>query len=61
MANHPIPCEFYKSFKLSASDFGTVSKRRQFRTCAYKFLTTVTEGVVHGVHKVVIWLSFGAI
>ena len=29
--------------------------------CAYEFPTTVTEGVVHGIHKVVIWPSFGLI
>ena len=33
--------------------------RRRFRACAYEFLTMVTEGVVQGVHKVVIRLSFG--
>ena len=27
----------------------------------YEFLTTVTKGVVHSVHKVMIWLSFGVI
>ena len=33
----------------------------RFRACAYEFLTSVTKGVVHGVHKVVIWSSFGVI
>ena len=40
--------------KISASEFGTVSICRQFCVCAYEFVTMVTEGVVHGVHKVVI-------
>ena len=48
-------------FKISTSEFGTVSMRRQFRACAYEFLTAVTEGVVHGIHNVMIWLSFGVI
>ena len=34
---------------------------RQFCTCTHEFLTTVTEGVVNGVHKVVTRLSFGVI
>ena len=46
-------------FKISASEFGTVGMHRRF--CTYKFLTMVKEGVVHGVHKVVIGLSFGVI
>ena len=41
-------------FKISATDFGTVVICRLFRACAYEFLTTVTEGVVQGVHQVVI-------
>ena len=60
-AKCPLPCESYGSFKLfkiSASDFDTVSLCRRFRACAYEFLTTVTEGVVYGVHKVVIRSSF---
>ena len=40
-------------FKISASKFGTVSIRRRFHAYAYEFLTTVTEGVVHVVCKVV--------
>ena len=32
---------------------------RQFHACVYEFLTTVTEGVVHGGYKIVIRLSFG--
>ena len=43
------------------SDFGTVTMRRQFHICAYEFLTMVTEGVFHGVHKVVIQSSSGVI
>ena len=35
--------------------------RRRFCAYAYGFLTTVTEGVVHGVHKVAIRLSFGVL
>ena len=31
---------------------------RQKRACTDKFLATVTEGVVHGVYKVVTRLSF---
>ena len=37
-----------KMFKISASEFGTVEE----------FLATVTEGVIHGVYKVVIRSSF---
>ena len=62
--NCPLPCESYGSFKLfkiSASDFGTVSMHRSFCACAYHFLTTVTEGVVHSVHRVVIQSSSGII
>ena len=54
VANRPLPCASYQSFKIfevSASEFSTVSMRRRFRTCAHEFLTTVTEGVVNGVHK----------
>ena len=29
--------------------------------CANECFTMVTEGVVHGVYKVVIWSSFGVI
>ena len=62
--NRLLPCKSYGSFKLfkiSASDFNTVGMRRRFYACTYKFLTMVTEGVVHGVHKVVIRSSFGVI
>ena len=34
---------------------------RQFCACAYQFLNMVTEGVVQGVHKVVIRSSLGVI
>ena len=30
-------------------------------TCMYKFLTTVTKGIVDSIHKVVNRLSFGVI
>ena len=62
--NRPIPCESYRSFKLfkiSASDFDTVSMCRRLSACAYEFLTKVAKGVVHGVHKVVIPSSFSLI
>ena len=62
LVNRLLPCRSYGSFeifKISASEFGTVSMRRSFRACAYEFLNTVTEGVVHSVHKVVIRSSFG--
>ena len=45
-------------FEISASGFGSMGICRRFRACAYEFLTTVTKGVVHGVHKVMIWSSF---
>ena len=48
-------------FEISASEFGTMSMHRQFCACAYECLTTVTEGVVHGVHKIVVRSSFGVI
>ena len=46
---HPSPWVSYggfKIFKISASDFSTVGMRRRFLTCAYKFPTMVTKGVV---------------
>ena len=55
---------YYRSFrllKMSASDFSTVGMCRRFHACVYEFLTTVTEGVVHSVHKVVAQSSFGVI
>ena len=64
VTNRPLPCKScgsFKLFKISTFDFSTVSIHRRFCVCAYKFLTTVTEGVVHGVYKVVIWSSFSVI
>ena len=52
---------FQKLSELSASDFSTVSLRRQFCVCAFECLTKVTNGVVNDVYKVVIWSSFGVI
>ena len=63
-ANGPLPCMYCRSFrlfKISSSDFSTVDMCRQFCTWAYEFLTTITTGVIHGVHKVVIRSSFGVI
>ena len=37
----------FKMFKISTSDFGTLSMRRQLHTCTYEFLSRVTEDVVH--------------
>ena len=34
---------------------------RRFCACVYEFLTTITEGLVHSVHKLVIRSSFGVI
>ena len=48
-------------FKISASDSLSASMRRGIQVCADEFLATVTEGVVHGVNKVVTRSSFGAI
>ena len=64
VANHPLPWASYgnfKMFKISTSEFGTMRMCRQFCACAYTFLSTVTKGVVHGIHKVVIQPSFGVI
>ena len=64
MANRPLPCVSYgsfKMFKISASDFETVGMCRRKRACSHNFLTTVTEGVVHGVSKVVARSSFSVI
>ena len=52
---------YFTLFEISTSKFGTTSMHRRCRACAYEFLTTVTEGVVHGVHKVVIQSSYGVI
>ena len=54
----PLPCASYRSlkmYKISASEFGTNW------ACADEFLATVTERVVHSVHKVVTRSSFGVI
>ena len=40
-------------FKISASEFCTMGMPKRKRACADEFLATVTEGVVHGVYKVV--------
>ena len=64
VANCPLPCTSYGSFKLfkiSTSDFRTVGMHRQKRACTDEFLAMVTEGVVHSVYKVVTWWSFGVI
>ena len=47
VANRPSPCKScvsFKLFKIYVSEFDTMSMCRQFRTCVYEFLTTVTEG-----------------
>ena len=59
VANDRLPRKSYgnfKLFKISDSDFGTMSMHRRFQ--AYTFLTTAAEGVVHGVYKVVIQSYF---
>ena len=51
MAKCPLACAFYGHFimfTISASD----------RLTAYIFLAMVTEGVVHGVYKIVTQSSF---
>ena len=55
VANHPLPCAYcgsFKLFKISTPEFSTVGMCRQFHACPYTFLTTVTNGAVHGVYKV---------
>ena len=65
VANHALPCTSYGNVKnvfhhkFSTSAFSTVDIHRQFHPCTFEFLTMVTEGVDHGVHKVVILSSFG--
>ena len=49
---------WFKMLKISSSEFGTVSMRRQIQACADEFISTVTEGVVDSVYKVVTRLSF---
>ena len=46
-------------FTLPTFEFSSVGMR--FHAYIYEFLTTVTEGVVHVVYKVVIWSYFGVI
>ena len=61
VVNHKLPCVSYgnfKMFKISASEFGTLSMRRQVRACAAELLATGNEGVVQGVYKVVTQPSF---
>ena len=61
MTHIPNPYAAHRSFemfKLSASDFGIMSMNRRKRTCTDKFLAAVSEGVVHGVYKVVTRSSF---
>ena len=58
------PCVSYISFvrfKISASEFGTIGMRRRKQACTDQFLATVTEGVVHGVYKLVTKSSFSLI
>ena len=60
----PIPFASYeilKCFKISTSEFGTVGMGRRIRACTNEFLATITEGVVHGVYKVVTRSSFTVI
>ena len=45
-------------FKISTSEFCITGMCRGMRACSDEFLATVTEGVVHGVYKVVTRLSF---
>ena len=56
VAKCPLPFAYYKSFKLfqiSTSQFCTVGIHRRLWACTDEFLSRVTEGIVHGVHKVV--------
>ena len=59
VAKRPTLCMSYRSFKNSASEFGTLQMHRRMQLCTNEFLAEVTEGVVHGVHKVVTQSSFG--
>ena len=51
----------FKRFKISSSGLLTMSMRRRMRACADEFLAMVTEGLVHGVRKVVTRSSFSVI
>ena len=53
-------CECFKMSKLSTSEFGNMGMHRLMHA-QDEFLTMVTEGVVHGVHKVVAWTYRGVI
>ena len=60
----PIPCACYGNFnmfQISASEFGTMDMCRQMRAWADEFVVMVTEGMVHGVCKVVAQPSFSVI
>ena len=46
--------------KISASEFSTLGMHDSAHACM-NFVLRSTEAVVQGVHKVVIWLSFGVI
>ena len=46
-------------FKISPSEFVTVSMCRQILACTDEFLAMETDGVVHSVFTVVTRLSFG--
>ena len=55
----PLPCPSFgsfKMFKISVSEFCTVSMHRRIRACADGFLAMVTKCLVY---KVVNWSSFG--
>ena len=61
VAKLPLPCAFYKSFKMckmSVSEFGSVGMRRRMDACTSEFLAVVTESVVHGEYNVVTRPSF---
>ena len=45
--------EVFKCLKFNVKEFGSVRMCRGIRACAYEFVAMVTEGVVHGVCKVV--------
>ena len=51
------PAKVLKCFNISASEFGSMGMYRRMQACSDEFLATVTEGVVHGVYKVVIQSS----
>ena len=63
VVNCPLPCTSYgnfKMFKISTSEFGTISMHRWFRACKDEFLAMVIEGVVQGIVYFRL-LSFGVI